>query len=46
MTMDRDTKKKLAKLLKRIDTFVKDLKPLRDKLSRSLGQQKRRKSIW
>ncbi|MFC1667633.1 hypothetical protein ACFL0P_07255 [Candidatus Omnitrophota bacterium] len=44
--MDRDTKKKMKKLLKKIDDFTKDLKPLRDKLSRSLGQQKRQKSQW
>jgi len=46
MAMDRDTKKKLVKLLKKIDAFTKDLKPLRDKLARSLGQQKRQKSVW
>ncbi len=46
MAMDRDTKQKLSKLLKKIDAFMKDLKPLRDKLARSLGQQKRQKSIW
>lgn len=46
MAMDRDTKRKLKQLLRKIDVFTKDLKSLRDKLSRSLGQQKRQKSVW
>lgn len=46
MAMDGDTKKKLKKLLNKIDNFVKDIKPLRNKLARSLGQQKRQKSVW
>lgn len=46
MAMDSDTKKKIAKLLKKIDDFIKDIKPLRNKLSRSLGQQKRQKNQW
>lgn len=46
MAMDRDTKKKMGQLLKKIDAFNRGLRPLRDKLSRSLGQQKRQKSTW
>ena len=44
MAMNVDTKRRLTKLLKKIDAFTKDLKPLRDKLSRSLAQQKRQES--
>jgi len=45
MAMDKDTIKKLEELLKTIDSFLKEIKPLRNKLARSLGQQKRLKHI-
>lgn len=41
MPMDRDTVRKLTKLLSKLDSFMKDIKPLRDKLSRSLARHKR-----
>jgi hypothetical protein len=44
MPMDSDTIIKLTGLLKKIDIFQKDLKSLRDKLSRSVGQQRRNKA--
>ena len=46
MAMDSGTKRDLAKLLKKIDIFTKNLRPLRNKLARSLGQQKRQRSNW
>lgn len=46
MAMDSGTKRDLKKLLRKIDAFTKKLKPLRNKLARSLGQQKRQRSIW